>query len=132
MLKAHGAEPPTARPVLDARDVAMLSALAARVHVEDDLYDYAVGLTSFTRAHPRVLLGASPRATLGLTQAAKAFALLSGRPFVAPDDIRAVAPSVLTHRIVVTAEAESDSKARERIVEEALATVSYRRGMRAV
>ncbi|HSY23538.1 MAG TPA: MoxR family ATPase [Polyangiaceae bacterium] len=132
MLKTHGGDPPAARAVLDARDVASLAAIASRVHIDDDLLDYAVALTSFTRVHPRVLLGASPRATLGLTQAAKAWALLSGRPFVAPDDIRAVAPSVLTHRIIVTAEAENDAKARERIVEEALATVSYRRGMRAV
>ncbi len=132
MLKAHGGEPPVARAVLDARDVASLGGIAARVHVEDDLLDYAVALTSFTRVHPRVLLGASPRATLGLVQAAKAWALLGGRPFVTPDDIRAAAPSVLTHRIIVTAEAENDAKARERIVEEALATVSYRRGMRAV
>jgi MoxR-like ATPase len=132
MLKTHGGDPPAARAVLDARDVAALAAIASRVHIDDDLLDYAVALTSFTRVHPRVLLGASPRATLGLTQAAKAWALLSGRPFVAPDDIRAVAPSVLTHRIIVTAEAENDAKARERIVEEALATVSYRRGMRAV
>jgi MoxR-like ATPase len=132
MLKTHGGDPPVARAVLDARDVASLAAITSRVHIDDDLLDYAVALTSFTRVHPRVLLGASPRATLGLTQAAKAWALLSGRPFVAPDDIRAVAPSVLTHRIIVTAEAENDAKARERIVEEALATVSYRRGMRAV
>jgi MoxR-like ATPase len=132
MLKTHGGDPPAARAVLNARDVGSLAAITSRVHIDDDLLDYAVALTSFTRVHPRVLLGASPRATLGLTQAAKAWALLSGRPFVAPDDIRAVAPSVLAHRIIVTAEAENDAKARERIVEEALATVSYRRGMRAV
>jgi len=132
MLKAHGQEPPIARAVLDPRDVSALCAIAASIHVEDDLLDYAVGITAFTRAHPRVLLGASPRATLGLMQAAKAWAVLSGRPFVAPDDIRAVAPSVLTHRIIVSAEAEGDGKARERIVDEALSTVSYRRGMRAV
>ncbi len=132
MLKAHSLEPPTVRAVLDARDVFALSSICARVHVEDDLLDYAVGITSFTRAHARVVLGASPRATLGLMQAAKAWALLSGRPFVAPDDIRAVAPSVLVHRILVTADADGDAKARERIVDEALSTVSYRRGMRAV
>jgi MoxR-like ATPase len=132
MLKAYGSDPPLARAMLDARDVASLAAIASRIYVEDDLLDYAVGLTSFTRAHPRVILGASPRATLGLMQAAKAWALLSGRAFVAPDDIRAVAPSVLAHRIIVTADAESDAKARERVVEEALAAVSYRRGMRAV
>jgi MoxR-like ATPase len=132
MLKTYGADPPAARPVLDARDVVRLQAIAARVYLEDDLLDYAVALTNFTRGHPRVALGASPRATLGLVQAAKAGALVSGRPFVAPDDLRAVAVSVLAHRLVLTADAEAEPKARERVIEEALSKVSYRRGMRAV
>jgi MoxR-like ATPase len=132
MLKMHGIEAPVARPVVDSRDVVQLQAIAARVYVEDDLLDYAVGLTNFTRTHTRVALGCSPRATLALVQAAKAFAMLAGRPFVAPDDLRAMAPSVLAHRIVMTADAESDAKSRDRVVEEALAKVSYRRGMRAV
>jgi MoxR-like ATPase len=132
MIKTHGVEPPVARPVLDARDVVQLQAIAGRVYLEDDLMDYAVAITSFTRTHPRVALGASPRATLGLVQAAKASAMIGGRPFVAPDDIRAVAPSVLAHRIVMTADAEAEPKARERVVDEALQRVAYRRGMRAV
>jgi MoxR-like ATPase len=132
MLKTYGVEPPVARPLLDARDVVRLQTIAGRVYLEDDLMDYAVAITNFTRSHPRVALGASPRATLGLVQAAKASALVGGRPFVAPDDLRAVATSVLAHRIVMTAEAEAEPKARERVVEEALAKVSYRRGMRAV
>jgi MoxR-like ATPase len=132
MLKTHGVDPPTARPILDARDIVRLQAIASRIYVEDDLLEYAVALATFTRMHSRVSLGASPRASLGLVQAAKAWAMIGGRPFVAPDDIRAVAPSVLTHRLVMTAEAEIDPKARERLIEEALAKVSYRRGMRAV
>ncbi|MBV9949037.1 MAG: MoxR family ATPase [Myxococcales bacterium] len=132
MLKAHGVEPPVARPTLSPADVARLQAIAGRIHVDDDLLDYAVALTAFTRTHPRVALGASPRATLGLVQAAKAWALHEGRAFVSPDDLRAVAPSVLTHRLVMTAEAEGEPRAREHVVEEALAKVSIRRGMRAV
>jgi MoxR-like ATPase len=132
MLKSHGFDPPVARPVLDARDIQRLQAIAARIYIEDDLLEYAVALTTFTRLHPRVTLGASPRATLGLVQAAKAWAMIGGRPFVAPDDLRAVAPSVLTHRLVLTPEAEADPKGRERVVEEALSKVSYRRGVRAV
>jgi MoxR-like ATPase len=132
MIKAHGGEPPIPRPVLDARDVVQLQAIAARVYLEDDLLDYAVAITSFTRSHPRVALGASPRASLGLVQAAKAWAMIGGRPFVAPDDLRAVAPSVLAHRIVLTADAEAEPKARARLIEEALAKVSYRRGVRAI
>jgi MoxR-like ATPase len=132
MLKTHGIEAPVPRPVLNPRDVSQLQQIAARVYVEDDLHDYAVALASATRSHPRVALGASPRATLGLLQAAKAWALLNGRPFVAPDDVRAVAPSVLAHRFILTADAEGDPKARERVVEETLAKVGYRRGVRAV
>jgi MoxR-like ATPase len=132
MLRTHGIEPPQVRAILSPRDVISLQQIAARVYVEDDLHDYAVALTTATRSHPRVALGASPRATLGLMQAAKAWALLNGRPFVAPDDIRAVAPYVLAHRLVLTAEAEGDTKARDRVVEEALGKVGYRRGVRAV
>ena len=132
MLKAYGLEPPVARTMLSARDVVALQSIAAAVYVEDDLLDYAVSLSAFTRQHARVALGASPRATLALVQAAKAFAMLGGRPFVAPDDIRAAAPAVLAHRLVLSAEAEGEAKARDRIIDEALTKVSYRRGMRAV
>ena len=132
MLRSHGVVAPSAQPVLTARDVAQLQATASRIYVEDDLLEYAVAITGFTRGHPRVALGASPRATLALVQAAKGYALMAGRPFVAPDDIRAVAPSVLAHRLVLTAEADTDTTARERIIDDALSKVSYRRGMRAV
>jgi MoxR-like ATPase len=132
MLKTHGFAAPSTQAVLDARDVVQLQAIASRVYIEDDLLDFAVGLTTFTRSHPRVALGASPRATLGLVQAAKATALMSGRPFVAPDDLRAVAPSVLAHRLVMSADAEGEPNARERIIDDALSKVGYRRGMRAV
>jgi MoxR-like ATPase len=132
MLKTYGVEAPVVRPVLNPKDVHQLQAIAARIYIEEDLLDYAVNLCAYTRAHARVALGASPRATLGLVQAAKAWALLAGRPFVAPDDVRAVAPAVLAHRLIMTAEAEGDLRARDRLVEEALSKVSYRRGVRAV
>jgi len=132
MLRTHGIDPPVVRAVLNPTDLASLQAIAARIHVEDDLIDYAVGICTFTRTHPRVALGCSPRATLGLMQAAKAFALMNGRPFVAPDDVRAVASSVLAHRLVLTADAEPETKAREHVIEEALSKVGYRRGVRAI
>jgi len=132
MVKAHGVASPSARAVLGPLDVAQLQALASAVHVDDDLLDYAVGLAGFTRAHSSVALGASPRATLGLVQTAKAAALMSGRSFVTPDDIRSVAASVLAHRLVLVADAELEAGARERVIEEALSKVSYRRGVRAM
>ena len=131
MLRLHGQEPPVLRPVLNAQDALALQTIAQRIHVEDDLYDYAVALAAFTRSHPRVALGASPRATLALVQAAKAWALLAGRAFLVPDDIRATAPHVLAHRLVLTADAEPDPRARDHVVEEALAKVAYRRSARA-
>jgi MoxR-like ATPase len=130
MLKVHAAAPPEVRAVLGPADVVLLQSTAARVHVEDDLLAYAVALAGFTRAHAKVALGCSPRATLGLIQAARASALVAGRAFVTPDDVRAVAPGILTHRLILTADADLDPKARARIIDEALSTVSYRRGLR--
>jgi MoxR-like ATPase len=132
MLRAHGVEPPVIRPVLSAADVTAMQAIGARIHVEDDLLDYVVAITAFTRTHPRVALGASPRATLALVQASKAWALVNGRVFITPDDVRAVALPVLAHRLVLTADTEPDLKAREQVIDEALSKVSYRRGVRAV
>jgi MoxR-like ATPase len=131
MIKTHAVEPPVVRAVLSPTDVTLLQATSARIHVEDDLLGYAVALTGFTRTHARVALGCSPRATLGLVQAAKACALVAGRTFVTPDDVRAVAPGVLAHRLVLTADAEVEPKARGRVIDEALSSVSYRRGARA-
>ncbi|WP_394822931.1 AAA family ATPase [Pendulispora albinea] len=132
MVRTYGVDAPTVRPVLSPEDIAALQTTCARIHVEDDLFDYAVGITGFTRSHPRVALGASPRATLGLIQAAKAYALINGRGFVTPDDVRAVAPNVLAHRLVLTADAEHEPKMRQHVIDEALSKVGYRRGVRAV
>ncbi|HEX2873733.1 MAG TPA: MoxR family ATPase [Polyangiaceae bacterium] len=127
MLRTHGIAPPPVGVVLNPTDVLQLQSIAARIHVEDDLYEYAVGLTGFTRTHPRVVLGASPRATLGLLRAAKSLAVLAGRPFVTPDDLRFLAGPVLAHRLILVPELEGDPKARNAIVDEACAKVSYRR-----
>jgi MoxR-like ATPase len=132
MLRSHGIIAPEPFVVLSGADVLQLQSIAARVHVEDDLFEYAVALANFTRSHPRVVLGASPRASLGLLRAAKAHAVLSGRPFVTPDDVRVVAAPVLAHRLILTPELEGDARARTALVEEALTKVSYRRAVRPV
>ncbi|MBI5537347.1 MAG: MoxR family ATPase [Deltaproteobacteria bacterium] len=132
MLKTHNAESPLAKPVLGAEDILALQSITSRVHVEEDLYDYAVSLAGYTRTHARVALGASPRATLNLVQAAKGAAVLGGRPYVTPDDMRTMATSVLSHRLVMVPEVEGDEKAREGVIEEALSKVGYRRAVRAV
>jgi len=132
MLRTHNIDAPRARSVLTTADLLALQNVARRVHVEDDVYEYAVGLTAYTRTHPRVLLGCSPRATLGLVQAAKAAAVIGGRPFVTPDDLRGVAPSVLAHRLVLVPEVEGDAKARDAVIDDAIQRVPYRRAVRPV
>jgi MoxR-like ATPase len=132
MLRTHNVESPKARGVLSVPDLLMIQGIGKRVHVEDDVYEYAVGLTAFTRSHPRVLLGASPRATLGLVQAAKSAAVIGGRPFVTPDDVRGVASAVLSHRLIMVPEAEGDQKARDAVVDDAIQRVGYRRAVRPV
>jgi MoxR-like ATPase len=132
MLKTHGVEAPALRAILNPHDVVTLQQIAARIHVDDDLNEYCVALTAYTRSHQKVALGASPRATLSLVQAAKAHALVAGRQYVVPEDVRTMAPSVLAHRLVLVADVESESRARDAIIEEALSKVGYRRGFRAV
>jgi MoxR-like ATPase len=130
MVRAHNATPPKSNPVISVSDLLVLQALARRIYLEDDLYEYAVALTAFTRTHPRVVLGASPRATLGLIQAAKSAALLAGRAFVTPDDVRGVAHAVLGHRLILSPEMEGDAKARDSLIDEAIQRIGYRRAAR--
>lgn len=131
MLQAHGVAAPKLNEALSIEELMAVQKLTDRVHVEEDLMEYAVALARFTRVRPGVLLGASPRATLGMLRAARARAVVEGRSYVVPDDVRAVAPAVLSHRLVMDVDAESDSSARAAVVDEALRQVSYRRAVRA-
>jgi MoxR-like ATPase len=76
------------------------------VRVSDELVDYAVKVVRHTRSDDAILVGAGPRATQGLLRAARAWAALSARDFVSPDDIRAVANPVLEHRLILRPESE--------------------------
>jgi MoxR-like ATPase len=113
--------------VIGPEDVIHMQRLAEAVHVEDDIFDYVLGLSQFTRRHRRVYLGASPRASLALLLAAKARALLKGRDFVLPDDVKYLAPNVLAHRVLMTPEAELEGAQASAVVAEAVAGVPYRR-----
>jgi len=121
--------------VASAQDVASLRAAAAKIHVAPAVIDYAVRLARATRdpsasgiriatdAKSSVALGASPRASIYLVRAARARALLDGRGFVTPHDVKRVAPDVLRHRVVVSFEAEADGVSAETVVAAVLATV---------
>ena len=109
------------RPVLTKDDLIALRQLLTQVFVDPALMAYIVAIVHQTRHSKAVFLGASPRASVTLLQASKAFALLQGRDFVTPDDVRTVAPAVLQHRLVLTAEAEMEGltpqKAVRRLIE---------------
>ena len=128
MLKTHGNTSPHVAAQLDPQRVAALQALTPRIHVEDDVLDYIVAVCTFTRKHPRVVLGASPRASLALATTARGIALLKGRTFVTPDDVRDVASATLAHRLILVPELEGDAKARAGVIDEGISRVPYRRG----
>jgi MoxR-like ATPase len=107
-------------PVVDHDDVLSAQDAARRVHAARALRDYVVRLLRYTRDDPRVELGASPRAGLMLLRAAKAHALISGRDHALPDDVQALAPAVLSHRIMLVPEAAGVE--REEVVAAAVAS----------
>lgn len=92
--------------VVSAGDIRRMIALTDRIHIAPALAQYMVRLTSATRTMPELRLGVSPRGTLGLARAARSYAAAAGRPFVTADDIKDLAPLVLTHRMILTPEAE--------------------------
>ncbi|MDQ7842939.1 MAG: MoxR family ATPase [Armatimonadota bacterium] len=91
----------TLRPVVDPAGILRWQAAVREVFVDRILVEYAVEIVAATRTHPDVVLGASPRASLGLIRLAQARAYLQDRPFVLPDDIKALAVPVLAHRLQV-------------------------------
>ena len=97
-----------------------------RVHCAHSVLDYVLDVVDATRQHPGVALGASPRASLGLLHAAPAHATVMGRDFVSPDDVKAVAPGALAHRIVLATGV--DINAGRRLVEEIVDRVAAPRG----
>jgi MoxR-like ATPase len=86
--------------VISPEDVLALQHLVRNIGVVRPLKEYIVNLLTATRNHPEVLLGVSPRGGVALQRAGQAMALLNHRDFVTPDDIKVVAPSVLTHRLI--------------------------------
>ena len=107
MIDTHGSASPLddVKPVAHANDVRDLAAAVRGVMVSDLLKQYVITLVNATRSHEDLRLGASPRATLHLLRASRAWAALDGRDYVIPDDVQALAVPVLAHRLLPTPEA---------------------------
>ena len=125
MLDTHGGTSPLddLEPVADAREVTKLIETVRSVYVSEAVRAYAVDLVTATRTSGDLRLGASPRATLHLTRAARAHAALDTRDYVLPDDIQQLAVPVLAHRLLATAEAQLEQRTPERVVSELLERV---------
>lgn len=111
------------QPVLDASDMAIIQQQVLQVHIDDAVGKYLVSVIRSTREHQQVLLGASPRATIALARAAKASAYLNQRKYVTPDDIKSLAPYVLSHRILLRTEARMNGLRADNVVEQALQSI---------
>ena len=115
--------------VVTAADVVGHQRSVREVHVDDAIVEYVVRVVQATRTHPDVVLGASPRSMVALTRASQARAALEGRPFVLPDDVKALAPAVLSHRLVSRRHGTSSTGVGLDAVREVLAQVPVPLGL---
>lgn len=129
IVRRMGVHPPTPGTVLDPKAVRRLQAAADAVYVDDQVQHYIVDVVTATRqpeawgldeVAPLIMHGASPRASLGLAAAGRAHALLRGRGYVLPGDVREVAPDVLRHRLVLSYEALAGRASADLIIDAVL------------
>jgi MoxR-like ATPase len=110
-------------PVTDARGVSDLTLMAREVHVARALQRYIVSVSDATRNHPDLYLGASPRASIMLLRAARAFAASEGRDYVIPDDVKALVVPVMAHRIIPAPDAAMQGRHQAAILSDILREV---------
>ena len=118
ILNLHRQENPAAQltPIADPAEILRLQELAGQVHMSSEVAGYIVTLCQQTRRHPHLQLGASPRGSISLSQAARAHALLQNRDYVTPEDVQRMAVPVLAHRLQLTQEAKFRNIRQETVV----------------
>ena len=112
------------RTILTLDELSALQAGVKDVHLDPAVRDYIVQIVTATRTHPMVSLGASTRGSLNLSHAARSYAALTGRDFVTPDDVKALAVPVLAHRLLLRPEARIKKVTTEDVVEEIKGSVT--------
>jgi MoxR-like ATPase len=120
---ARRAEDQTLRQITDAATLLAMQQMVERVVVDESVGRYCVALATATRSHPHVLMGASPRGALGLMLASRALAVIGGRDYVTPEDVKQVAEPVLAHRITVKPEMWMSQITGRTVVEAVLSSV---------
>ncbi len=120
----HSGDPlPTLEPVTTIKEILTMQEERKSVRVDDSLRDYIVQISRATREHEEIDLGASPRGSLSLYMASQAWAAIKGRDFIIPDDIKAMAPSVLTHRLMISPRAQLRGRKSESLVSDIVSSV---------
>lgn len=109
--------------VLEKEDIFALQTLVKNIHLDKELEEYIVELIFGTRENKHLRYGASPRATIDLIKASRAYAVLSGKDYVTPSDIAAASKSILRHRLVLTYEAEAEGVSSDEIIRDVIASV---------
>lgn len=110
--------------VTTAEEILQLQEARREIRVEASVQDYVVQVARATREHPEIELGASPRATLSLFWSAQAWAGIQGRDFVLPDDVKFMAPHVLTHRLMISPQAQLRGRQPNELVADIVASIS--------
>ncbi|WP_336360979.1 AAA family ATPase [Haladaptatus sp. ZSTT2] len=117
---ARRVQSPSVERVLTTERVRALQQAPESIHVEDDVLRYMVAISRETRADPRVRIGVSPRGTQRLFEAARARAVIVGREYVTPDDVKRIAPAVLAHRVVLTPDAKISDITKATVINDVL------------
>ena len=117
----------TINAVLKAEDITTYQALIKQILVEDHLLNYIAAIVNNTRTNANLYLGASPRASIAILNAAKSNAAINGRDFVTPDDIKRCTKAVLKHRLVLTPEREMEAFTVEKVIDQILETIEIPR-----
>jgi len=110
-------------PVTDVDEIIRLQQVVKAVYVDSSIVDYVVDIVTETRKDPMLALGASPRASLALTKALRAYAFLNDRDYVLPDDVKVLAPYVLCHRLILRPEAAMDGMTQASVLNSVLQRV---------
>lgn len=129
MLKSRSGEgEPIERvqSVMGAEELTAIQEEAAELFVHDDIYNYVVSVVNATRRNQNIMLGVSPRGSVALINAAKALAYISGRDYVIPDDVKAVAYPVINHRLLLSNKARSVHVSERSVVADILASVAVK------
>ncbi|MFI5896594.1 AAA family ATPase [Actinoplanes sp. NPDC051513] len=116
--------PDALEPITDTAMIGEMVRMAMHVHIADPLYGYAVRLAAATRNHPQVRVGVSPRGVIALTRAACAYALIQGRGYVLPEDMKELLGPVFAHRVLLSADAQLRGVTAAEVLDDAVRSVA--------